>query len=311
MVNAARSPTFYEFDSGDLLRLYRDMDARDEEPVVIYHSHTATEAYPSRTDISYASEPDAHYVLVSTRETGTEPGRTSSARSASWTVSSRRKKFGSSRRWTRSSPIPDRSARRRQPPPHSSEETHAMAVEVSIPTILRSYTGGAKAVEAAGATLDEAVADLESRHPGPARAAGRGRRAAPLRQRLRQRRGRPLPRRAGHPARRRRHRDDPARRRRRRRRRALTCATTRCSTPSAVRRWSGCRGCRRRPTYGCGPSSRTATRPGSVKDRPALRDGRGGRGVRAARRPAARSSSRRRATPASRSRWRPSSRATG
>ena len=43
------------------------MDDRDEEPVVIYHSHTATEAYPSRTDISYASEPNAHYVLVSTR----------------------------------------------------------------------------------------------------------------------------------------------------------------------------------------------------------------------------------------------------
>ena len=67
MLNAARSPTFYEFDSGDLLRLYREMDDRDEEPVVIYHSHTATEAYPSRTDISYAGEPGAHYVLVSTR----------------------------------------------------------------------------------------------------------------------------------------------------------------------------------------------------------------------------------------------------
>jgi [CysO sulfur-carrier protein]-S-L-cysteine hydrolase len=67
MLNAARSPTFYEFDSGDLLRLYRDMDSRDEVPVVIYHSHTATEAYPSRTDISYASEPETHYVLVSTR----------------------------------------------------------------------------------------------------------------------------------------------------------------------------------------------------------------------------------------------------
>ena len=68
MLNAARSPTFYEFDSGDLLRLYREMDDRDEEPVVIYHSHTATEAYPSRTDVSFAGEPDAHYVLVSTRD---------------------------------------------------------------------------------------------------------------------------------------------------------------------------------------------------------------------------------------------------
>jgi proteasome lid subunit RPN8/RPN11 len=34
---------------------------------VIYHSHTATEARPSRTDVSLASEPGAHYVLVSTR----------------------------------------------------------------------------------------------------------------------------------------------------------------------------------------------------------------------------------------------------
>jgi [CysO sulfur-carrier protein]-S-L-cysteine hydrolase len=68
MANAARSPTFYEFDSADLLKLYRDMDERDEEPVVIYHSHSSTEAYPSRTDVSYASEPNAHYVLVSTRD---------------------------------------------------------------------------------------------------------------------------------------------------------------------------------------------------------------------------------------------------
>jgi [CysO sulfur-carrier protein]-S-L-cysteine hydrolase len=72
MLNAARSPTFYEFDSADLLRLYREMDANDEVPVVIYHSHTATEAYPSRTDVSYASEPDAHYVLVSTRDPDTD-----------------------------------------------------------------------------------------------------------------------------------------------------------------------------------------------------------------------------------------------
>jgi proteasome lid subunit RPN8/RPN11 len=68
MLNAARSPTFYEFDSADLLALYREMDDRDEEPVVIYHSHTATEAYPSQTDIALAQEPGAHYVLVSTRE---------------------------------------------------------------------------------------------------------------------------------------------------------------------------------------------------------------------------------------------------
>lgn len=67
MLNAERSPTFYRFDSTEQLKVWREMDDRDEEPVVVYHSHTATEAYPSRTDVSYASEPDAHYVLVSTR----------------------------------------------------------------------------------------------------------------------------------------------------------------------------------------------------------------------------------------------------
>ncbi len=68
MLNAARSPTFYEFDSTDLLKLYRELDDRDEDPVIVYHSHTATEAYPSRTDVSYANEPGAHYVLVATAE---------------------------------------------------------------------------------------------------------------------------------------------------------------------------------------------------------------------------------------------------
>ncbi len=68
MLNAERSPTFYRFDPAEQLAVWREMDDRDEEPVVLYHSHTATEAYPSRTDISYASEPNAHYVLVSTRD---------------------------------------------------------------------------------------------------------------------------------------------------------------------------------------------------------------------------------------------------
>jgi len=73
MANAERSPTFYRFDSMEQFQVWKEMDERDEEPVVIYHSHTATEAYPSRTDVSLASEPGAHYVLASTREEdGTE-----------------------------------------------------------------------------------------------------------------------------------------------------------------------------------------------------------------------------------------------
>lgn len=71
MTNAERSPTYHRFDSGEELKLERELDRRDEERVVLYHSHTTTEAYPSRTDIAFASGfgyPEAHYVLISTRD---------------------------------------------------------------------------------------------------------------------------------------------------------------------------------------------------------------------------------------------------
>jgi molybdopterin synthase sulfur carrier subunit len=41
-----------------------------------------------------------------------------------------------------------------------------MAIEVKIPTILRTYTGGAKSVPAAGATLSALLDDLDANHPG-------------------------------------------------------------------------------------------------------------------------------------------------
>ena len=41
-----------------------------------------------------------------------------------------------------------------------------MSVSVSIPTILRTYTDGAKRVEAEGATLAALISDLDTRHPG-------------------------------------------------------------------------------------------------------------------------------------------------
>jgi proteasome lid subunit RPN8/RPN11 len=75
MTNAARSPTFYEMDPLEQLHAFQAMDDAGEDLLVIYHSHTATEAYPSRTDISIAGYPEAHYVLVSTREPDTEEFR--------------------------------------------------------------------------------------------------------------------------------------------------------------------------------------------------------------------------------------------
>ncbi len=66
MRNAAQSETFFKFDPQQQLQVWREMEARGEEPVVIYHSHTHTQAYPSRTDIQYATEPQSHYVIVPT-----------------------------------------------------------------------------------------------------------------------------------------------------------------------------------------------------------------------------------------------------
>lgn len=73
MLNAARSPTYYEFDSLEWKRVHGALGKADEEPVVIYHSHTATDPYPSRTDIARAGEyaqllPPPHYVLIATRD---------------------------------------------------------------------------------------------------------------------------------------------------------------------------------------------------------------------------------------------------
>src|ERR1700722_963283 len=48
-------------------------------------------------------------------------------------------------------------------PPHPGV---FMAIEVRIPTILRTYTGGAKAVEGSGATIAEVIGDLDSRYGG-------------------------------------------------------------------------------------------------------------------------------------------------
>ncbi|MGZ5076833.1 MAG: Mov34/MPN/PAD-1 family protein [Methylobacter sp.] len=66
MRNAAHSETFFEFEPQQQLQVWKEIETRGEEPIVIYHSHTHSQAYPSRTDIENASEPGAHYVIIST-----------------------------------------------------------------------------------------------------------------------------------------------------------------------------------------------------------------------------------------------------
>ncbi|MGB8650174.1 MAG: M67 family metallopeptidase [Mycobacteriales bacterium] len=68
MDNAERSPTGFSFDSAEWLKVYREVDDADEELLVVYHSHTATEAYPSRTDVLWSRTTEFRYwLLVSTR----------------------------------------------------------------------------------------------------------------------------------------------------------------------------------------------------------------------------------------------------
>lgn len=63
--NIAQSPVTYTMDPKDQLRIFKDMEERGWELWGIYHSHPATEAQPSATDIRMAYYPEAYYLIVS------------------------------------------------------------------------------------------------------------------------------------------------------------------------------------------------------------------------------------------------------
>jgi len=67
VANAERSMRYYVMDSRELLRAMRRID--DEGlGLVIYHSHTHTQAYPSATDVRHAAYPDALYAIVTLQD---------------------------------------------------------------------------------------------------------------------------------------------------------------------------------------------------------------------------------------------------
>ncbi|MBI4744637.1 MAG: M67 family metallopeptidase [Actinobacteria bacterium] len=68
MVNADQSPLTYFMDPKELFQVVKDIRNNNFEMLAIYHSHTASEAYPSATDIKSALYPDSLYVIVSLRE---------------------------------------------------------------------------------------------------------------------------------------------------------------------------------------------------------------------------------------------------
>jgi proteasome lid subunit RPN8/RPN11 len=63
--NAEASPTFYVVEPRAQLQAMTEMDDLGLDLVGIFHSHVATEAYPSRTDVELAAYPDAAYLILS------------------------------------------------------------------------------------------------------------------------------------------------------------------------------------------------------------------------------------------------------
>ena len=63
--NAEASPTFYVVEPKAQLRAMTEMDDLGLDLAGIFHSHVATEAYPSRTDVELAAYPDAVYLILS------------------------------------------------------------------------------------------------------------------------------------------------------------------------------------------------------------------------------------------------------
>ena len=65
MRNVEESPIGYSMDPKEQLRIDKQMRQRQQRMLGIYHSHTATDAFPSSVDVSLAISPDLSYVLVS------------------------------------------------------------------------------------------------------------------------------------------------------------------------------------------------------------------------------------------------------
>lgn len=65
MANVEDSPIGYSMDPKEHLLVEKQMRQRGQRMIGIYHSHTASDAYPSSVDVSLAISPDISYVLVS------------------------------------------------------------------------------------------------------------------------------------------------------------------------------------------------------------------------------------------------------
>ena len=66
--NTEASPFMYVIDPLEQMRIMDDIDHAGEDLLAIYHSHTRSAAYPSRTDVELAFYPDTLYLIVSLQD---------------------------------------------------------------------------------------------------------------------------------------------------------------------------------------------------------------------------------------------------
>lgn len=65
MKNTEKSQVRYMMDANEQFRVMKDMRQNSLDMVAIYHSHPASPAYPSSTDMSLAVYDDSAYVIIS------------------------------------------------------------------------------------------------------------------------------------------------------------------------------------------------------------------------------------------------------
>ncbi len=79
MTNTHTSPSSYEMDPKEQLAVAKRLRDEELDHLAIYHSHVATDAYPSRRDIDRATAVqdffDRYYVLVTLKEQGQPKAR--------------------------------------------------------------------------------------------------------------------------------------------------------------------------------------------------------------------------------------------
>ena len=150
--NQVASRVAFRFDPLEQLQVVRRLAQQNKVCRVIYHSHTASQAYPSRQDIAYAADPTLHYLIISTWDQAPESIR--SFRLPHGTV------IEESISVTNQS-VPGVDAL----PNHRTSE-QAMSVVVIIPSLFQHLSAEKGKVCVQGSTVAQAIDHLESQFPG-------------------------------------------------------------------------------------------------------------------------------------------------